>query len=417
MTAVTSQLSQSDPSAPPTPPEPAPIPAKKKAGGIGALLVGGVVGGALGFLGVMAAGDRFVPLVDAVAGDDNVAGGLALIAGLIAFTTWAAILVHEAGHAAAGRAVGFRFYFLVAGFLRVDRDELTERLRVRVNRDGALFGGVAACLPTDTRDLTRRLGWMIAGGPLASLALALVAGAAASLPGLPPLARLVIGTTAVVSGLLTVVTLVPMRASGFVSDGGRLLRIFRGGPTAEREGATLPLLALSTAHVRPREWPAELIGAATRLRDGTADECYAAVFAYLHALDAGRTDEAGRWMDRIVELSRTYPPSFAPALFVEAAYFEAFHRGRLERARALMAEVPEKSPIVKAYARALAEAAIALRAGEPARARELAAAGLEKTPAKHGYDRERLEEVIRAAAEARASESASAERPDPVSAD
>lgn len=401
MSAVTPQLSQQhDPS---LPAEPAPIPARKKAGGIGSVLVGGAVGAAAGALGVVLAGERFVGMVDGVVGDENVLAGIALIFSTTLFATWLAILVHEAGHAAAGRAVGFRFYFLVAGFLRVDRDDLTERLRVRLNRDGMLFGGVAACLPTDTQGLTRRLGWMVAGGPLASLALAIFAGALSALPGLTPLARFVVVVTAAMSGVLTLATLVPMRANGFVSDGGRLLRIFRGGPSAEREGATLPLLALSTAHVRPRDWPAELIGAATRLRDGTMDECYAAVFAYLHALDAGRLDEAGRWMDRVVELSRTYPPSFAPALFVEAAWFEAFHRGRLERARALMAEVPEKSPAVKPYARALAEASIALRAGDAARARELAAAGLEKTPAKQTFDRERLEAVIRVVADAPAS--------------
>ncbi|MBD0321669.1 MAG: hypothetical protein ICV87_15140, partial [Gemmatimonadetes bacterium] len=76
--------------------------------------------------------------------------------------------VHELGHLLGGMAVGFRPLLFMVGPLRVERTG--ERVRTSFTFRNAMFGGLAACVPMDTRDLRRRTLWLIAGGPLASLA-------------------------------------------------------------------------------------------------------------------------------------------------------------------------------------------------------------------------------------------------------
>ena len=361
------------------------------------MLAGALVGGVIGYagFGLLGAdlGEEIKPALR-----EQFGGWTALVVvALAVLAGFAAIAVHELGHVLGGAAARFRFWLYVVGPLRVERDEATGRITVGLNREASLYGGVAASLPTDTRDLPRRLALMVAGGPLASVALALLAWLPLGLGApLSALARLALGLLTALSAGLAGVTLLPMRSGGFTSDGGRLLRLARGGPVARREAATLPLLGLFAAETPPREWPRELIDAATELRDGSMEECYAAVFAYYHALDSGDAARAGWWIDRVVELSGAYPPALAPSLFVEAAYFEGACRRDAARARRLLARVPEKSFVVKPFDRARAEAALALAEGDRERAREHARRALAAIPAGSAFRRERLHEILRA---------------------
>jgi hypothetical protein len=312
---------------------------------------------------------------------------------------WVAIAVHEVGHLLGGVAARFRFWLFVVGPLRVQRDEATGRVRAGLNRELSLYGGVAASLPTDTRDLPRRLAMVIAGGPLASVALALAAWGAAALAGRSP-AGVLLSVLALMSAGLAAATLIPMSSGGFTSDGGRLLRLMRSGPVAEREAATLPLIALWSSDTAPREWPRELVEAVTAHRDAKMEECYGNLLAYYHENDRGDTAAAGARMDRVMALIDTFPAAMAPSVYAEAAYFEGFARRDAARARAHLEKVPAKSFVVKPYDRARTEAALTLAEGDPAAARRVAADAIAQVPAKSAWQREWLERIVRAADEA-----------------
>lgn len=322
-----------------------------------------------------------------------------VIALAVLATAWLAILAHEAGHVAGGLLARFRFQLLVAGPLRIERDATTERVRVMLNRNASLFGGIAASLPTTTDALPRRLALMVAGGPGASFLLAAAAGALllGPLAGVGPLAGMVLETMMIISAGLGVVTLVPMRFSGFSSDGARLLRLARGGPEAEREAAMLALIALSVAGTAPRDWPAETIRAVTTLHDGSADECSGWLIAYSYELDRGDVTAARAALHRGLELADRYPQPFVPSLMAEAAFFEGFFTRDAAAARAYLAEAPEHSMAVKPFDRLRAEAALALAEGDPAAARERIDASRAITPAGDGFRRALLDQMAAAA--------------------
>ena len=368
-----------------------------------ALLLGmasGALGAALAVGSIRLLGDRALEMLEREAIRAAFGPWTGVVVALIAIAAaWLGILAHEAGHVAGGRLARFRFQMLVAGPLRVEREG--ERIRLGLNRDGSLYGGIAASLPTGTQALPRRLGIMVAGGPAASFLLgaaawALLAGPAA---GAPPLLKALLAILLVVSGGLGVVTLLPMRFSGFASDGARLLRLARGGPDARREAAMLSLVALSVVGTRPREWPEETVRAVTGPRDGTPDECSANLLAYSHALDRGEIGRAREALHRALELADRYPSAFVPALMAEAAFFEGFVMRDPAAARAYLAEVPEKTPAVRPFDRLRAEAAAALAEGDHTRAAELTERARAATPADDAFRRTLLDQMSAAAAE------------------
>jgi hypothetical protein len=332
-------------------------------GGLGALLAVGAVR----LLGeeTMGLGDKEALRAAFGAWTGAVVALTALVAGYLAIVT------HEVGHLVGGKLAGFRFYLFVAGPLRVERDSSTNRIRMGLNRDWSLAGGIAGCLPTGREALPRRLALMVAGGPAFSF---LLSGAAALLSGrvdgAPALLKTLLGMMMIISFGLGVVTLIPMRFSGFSSDGARLLRLARGGPAAHREAAILALVALTTNGTPPRDLPDEVVGSAIAARDGTSDECTANLLAYTQRLDRGDLAGARAALHRSLELADQYPPAFVPALMVEAAFFEGFASRDAAAARAYLAEVPEKSIAVTPLDRLRAEAAIALAEGDRAGARE-----------------------------------------------
>ncbi|MGK7312516.1 MAG: hypothetical protein ACN0LA_09775 [Candidatus Longimicrobiales bacterium M2_2A_002] len=63
---------------------------------------------------------------------------------------------------------------------------------------------------------------------------------------------------------IAVATLFPGRASGFLTDGARLLQLLRGGPEAEADAALVTLMAWSVAGVRPRDWDPDVVKSALR---------------------------------------------------------------------------------------------------------------------------------------------------------
>jgi hypothetical protein len=365
-------------------------------------LLVGVFSGGLGALLAVGAVRVLGEDMTGVAGRDELRAAFGawtgvVLVGVAIAAMWLAILAHEVGHLVGGALARFRFHLLVAGPLRVERDD--DRIRVRLNRDLSLYGGIAGSLPTGTHALSRRLGLMVAGGPAVSL---LLAGAAALMGGplaaSPALLKSMLGMMMIISGGLGVVTLIPMRFSGFASDGARLLRLALGGPQARREAAMLSLIGISVAGTAPRDWPADTVRAVSELRDGSSDEVTGQLLAYSHLLDRGDTAGARLALHRALELADQYPQPFVPGLMAEAAFFEGFVTRDSAAARAYLAEVPEKSAAVKPYDRLRAEAAIALAEGDHVGAAERIRRALATTPADDAFRRALLERMAAAAA-------------------
>jgi hypothetical protein len=322
------------------------------------------------------------------------AWALPVLIGSAVLAAYFGIVVHEVGHLIGGLMARFRFYLFVAGPLRVQRDLDSGRVSVGLNRSFSMAGGLAGMIPIGTDAMRRRLAMLVAGGPLASFALAAIAGALVSLGSLPLLARNACAVTAVISAALGLATLIPMRNGGFASDGARLLRLLRGGPAADREAATMPLVALSLAETPPREWPRDVVEKAVALRDGTPEECYASFLAYHHALDSGDVAMAARRMARVAALIPATPRASHPGLHLEAAFFAGAYQRDAASARRHLAAIPANAFGIRPYDRARAEAAAALAEGDLVRARGLAETALAGLPPRAAFRRESLTRAL-----------------------
>jgi len=289
------------------------------------------------------------------------------------------LAAHEAGHLLGGRLVGFRFILFIVGPLKIVREG--NEVRVRLNKDVSLYGGLASAIPTDDKDLPRRMAVMIAGGPLTSLlmgglSLGLGVWLNAHLPSSSPWS--VLTAFAFIFGLLNlvifIVTLIPGKTSGFDTDGAQLIDVLRGGHRAERRGLVTALSAVSTHGVRPRAWNAEQVERLLALREGRPDDVLANFLGYYHFLDLGQTRQAGELLDLCLKDANGFPEAARPMIFAEAAYFTAHHRQEATAARQFLASA--FGGLVESYTRLRAEAAVLLAEGRFAEAADRARAGL-----------------------------------------
>lgn len=172
------------------------------------------------------------------------------------------ILIHELGHAVAGRMRGFQFSHLLSGRLWINRRNGS--LSIRRQHQFRFPGGF--CLSVPPPDATRNdLLWFIAGGPIASATLAFLGIAVAWSMGpqtgyLGIGAKLVFGMTGVASALLFATSVFwPAPSSGLIQDGARIRMLWRDEVAVSSELAALRLFGLTGLGVRPRDWPTETL--------------------------------------------------------------------------------------------------------------------------------------------------------------
>ncbi len=324
------------------------------------MVVGMVVGAAFGAAIAYVAMDSLPRL------ELGAVGRLALAAAVvIAFPVM--VGVHELGHLLGGMAAGLRPLLFMVGPLRVEREG--ERFRVKLSFKGALFGGLAACAPTDTVDLRRRTLWLIAGGPLASLAMGVLLLGLRPLLDAAPLADTLLVVGGMISLLIGVTSAIPSSAAGFYSDGARIIRLVRGGADVEREVACLAIIGLSMGGARPRDWSAELVARAAAGEPDTLFGVAGRMYAHAHEMDAGRLDAARAHLDAALAAAEILPKPARPGLMLQAALFAARVDGDPARARGFL-DGAEGGVMLQAHSRPLAEAAIAWAEGDRARAAE-----------------------------------------------
>ncbi len=279
---------------------------------------------------------------------------------LLAFVV---LLVHEVGHLAGGLSRGMRFMLLIVGPLRLRRTVSGIKLDWFVR--GETLGGLAAVMPDMTRPMRGQMLSLIAGGPVASLLLTALALAAAAVTD----GRLSAYLTLL--GLLSipifVVTALPMRAGGFLSDGRQFLELLRGGRAVEQRTMLIAAYAQALSGVRPRDRDPVLLERALALRgEEPLRDISAAMLAFQVALDRRELAAAGEWVDVLAEGHDAYPAGFRQSIACDIAYFAARYRHDPAAAAGWYARA--KGGVVEKSQRALTEAAIALATGDAAAA-------------------------------------------------
>jgi hypothetical protein len=288
---------------------------------------------------------------------------------------YVAVVWHELGHVIGGLLAGFRFICLAAGPLRVVAT--AGGMRIGLNRNLDLAGGLAATMPMDGRNLRLRLMAAVGGGPLSSLVLGLAGGglAARLLPKTPDLGALA-AMTGLASLAIFLATISPQQSGGAQSDGAQLLDLLRSGPPVELHRLSLEIQAASLRGVRPRDWPittlAQAFADGEQKDDGWAQ---AGLLMYYHALDSDDATTAGSILEQVLGGYEDYSPGMRHSLALEAAFYQARYcqdpsQGRdwLQRGR---------EGLFGPHNRLRAEAAVLLAEGQPALAAQKAREGLE----------------------------------------
>jgi hypothetical protein len=190
-----------------------------------------------------------------------------------------------------------------------------------------------------------------------------------------------------------VITLIPGKASGFMTDGARMLQILKGGPAAEAEIAVQTLVAWSTGGVRPSEWRPEVIERALTAPAGPF-QVVAHHFAWRYASHVGDAEQEQIHRSALLERIEQAPEPAQAGLLLDLSTQRSLSGDPIE-ARALYERVKHKGAILDPHADPLARAALAAAEGDIPTARTLvdqAEASLSRAmdPGTFANDRERV---------------------------
>ena len=249
-----------------------------------------------------------------------------LVIGSFPLAAWLAILVHEFGHLLGGRLGGMRPGFLLAGPFRISFDGKLPR--ISFNNMISTWGGLALSIPPTGIASRGMLSLMIAGGPLSSLLSAVLGWGAAA--NMVDIGRILIGLFAMISTMIAVATMIPLRAGGFDSDGAQLLQILRGSPLAEAKCLISLVIAETFSGIRPREWSVDTIhDSLGRVQDSNLRTSGLSLLA-MAADDSDDIEQASDAYDRLAQHLReggldAYPKAFRRDLIIPIAIFVA-HR-------------------------------------------------------------------------------------------
>ena len=292
----------------------------------------------------------------------------ALRSSAAAFTPWDLLVlpllwllvigVHEAGHLVAGLRKGMRFLLFIIGPFGLVHS--SQGIRFRWFFKLGAFSGLAAVLPRSDRPLAAQMQPMALGGPVASLLLAVL-----SLT-LFKVTEGRISTYALLAGLLSalvfVMTAVPFRSGGFMSDGMQWLTYRRGGADVEQRARLMALMGLSFSGTRPRDLDTALLQQVQAAAGGETlsdmSDMSVWLYSYLHALDNGDMQAAQGWSARMASSIDAYVDGFKQGIATELALFAVLHQRDVEEARRWLAR--SKGGVVDASRRDLAFAAVAM---------------------------------------------------------
>ena len=227
----------------------------------------------------------------------------------------AAVAAHEAGHILVAWLAGFR---LASANPSLTGAELYACRGFRI--------GIFDLQPRKTDHLSRRLLYVVIGGPAVSLILPLALELFAVLDRPQFLVAFAIHVFSVMSVLLGIAELLPDTGKGSLSDGGRIFMLFRNNAAGQRWISTLQLQQALIQGEHPRTWDEGMVTAAASIHDDSCDAVTARWLGYLWALERQDITSATKYLEEALAA----PPSAAGALrdrlFLEAAVFQGWFR-------------------------------------------------------------------------------------------
>jgi len=151
--------------------------------------------------------------------------------------------VHEGGHVIMGLLQKWKFYYMTFGPFRIYREEKDDRVKFGMEKDLLYWGGVGLTIPREQSEKNiQAYARILLAGPVASVLWGIGWGITLCFHF-----SLFQAMMAGMSVSMGIACLIPNAKTGFLyTDGGRFLRIVRGGKTLAEEKAILEAAILKT---------------------------------------------------------------------------------------------------------------------------------------------------------------------------
>ncbi|WP_159475083.1 M50 family metallopeptidase [Dyadobacter sp. 3J3] len=249
--------------------------------------------------------------------------------------------IHEAGHAWAGIKVNFDFRMYVIGPFMWEKEQ--NKWKFKWNKNINTAGGLVLCVPVGTDNLSKRFSIYAAGGPMASMLLAVFAYGLSRLisitnrsvdSGMETVSFILL-TVAFLSSVIFVATSIPMQNGGFSSDGARILSLLRGGKKARFETLILKIIADSMSGIRPKLLNMKELTEAQEIAAEINPPFGVYVHSFFHqaAFDRADLGDAEKHLIEYVRKADAIPEGIRNAVWMDATFFYAFGKRDIEEAQ------------------------------------------------------------------------------------
>ncbi len=232
--------------------------------------------------------------------------------------------VHELGHLVAGLLQGMRFILLI--IYPFQWLATSAGIRFGLVTDIGQLGGLAVTAPTSVGPgIKRQLFLVIAGGPIASLALAAIA----SIPVWFVEGRLAAycQLVAILSFLCFLLAIIPVQFSGFMTDGMQMIDVVGDSRSMIERSAIMQIMAQSMAGIRPRDWDVNAIERADLIHSLDMPRRISAMQVLLyHAMDSQDPVGAERYSELLKSNAQMFPDGFRQSIYLELAILAALDR-------------------------------------------------------------------------------------------
>ena len=224
----------------------------------------------------------------------------------------ASTIIHEGGHVIAGLVQGWKFAIMVIGPIKIYRDEKDDKVKIGIEKNPALWGGLGGTIPREKSDENlKAYAKILLAGPIASFVLGGISGICMIFH--PSLFVMLMTFMPISMGSAC---LLPNAKTGlFYTDGGRYLRIVKGGKTYEEEKALFD--AAMHATFSPEEKYDEK-GVETLI--ASEDKSFSYMGHYYAYLNAKKEDDAEEMKEQIAvmeTLRKDVPQAIADMCVVE----------------------------------------------------------------------------------------------------
>lgn len=280
--------------------------------------------------------------------------------GLLLFLIPAYLIVvgwHELGHVIFGRWQNFSFKRYILGPFLWSADE-AGRLKFGWNKSFNLGGGAALMMPRSEDRLATRFRWFAAGGPIASIVLALICFVLTQVLPLAGFSYLLLMILCIFSTMIAIVTLIPSRVGGLASDGLRIITLGRDNPTAQADLLLLRAMVMMETGGSTQGLPQEEL---QRLAvDNSIPEAMRAAmgyFAYAQLLHENQIEQAAEQLEAVMALVPNMMAGTQDSYYLEQTLFQAIYQKDLGAAEHAYGQL-KKGPFADAIDLRLAEAAL-----------------------------------------------------------